>query len=268
MHIIEKFVTAKGTSQECEDMVVVNQHFLGIIDGATDKTGLLYNGKTGGRWLAETLQNKITELPAEYSFAQALEQLSQWVSHALLTTSSRQAPPSASLILYSRARREVWRLGSIHLLIDGISSPYHHPLEEISAQARAAYLQLLLESGVSKEELLVNDHGRTLILPILKEEYRLANHPQHHLGYGVFNGKSIPLHFQEVYTVPFATEVVFASDGYLTAADDLQTAELQLQQSLTSDPLRIKEFPATKACGSGASSFDDRAYLRFLTPLQ
>lgn len=101
-------------------------------------------------------------------------------------------------------------------------------------------------------------------MPILKAQNVLANTDSANpLGFGVLDGRRVPPRYLEVFDLDESiTEVVLASDGYLSAASTLKEAEADLAASLTSDPLRIGEHASTKAVGPGASSYDDRTYIR------
>jgi hypothetical protein len=63
MEVLEQFVEAKsGRPAKCEDFVVVGDHFLAVIDGATDKTGAKFRGVSGGRFAAEVIGAAIPNL--------------------------------------------------------------------------------------------------------------------------------------------------------------------------------------------------------------
>ena len=51
---IEYFIEGKegatpAGNAKCEDGLFYNNHFIAVFDGATDKSGKVYNGKKGGR---------------------------------------------------------------------------------------------------------------------------------------------------------------------------------------------------------------------------
>ncbi len=49
MQVVEQFVQAKtGNLETCEDAIYVDDNFVAIIDGATNKTSKLWDGKTCG----------------------------------------------------------------------------------------------------------------------------------------------------------------------------------------------------------------------------
>jgi hypothetical protein len=52
---VEYFIEGKrgpGAEDLCEDGLFFNEHYLLVVDGASDKTGLLYEGHTGG-WICK-----------------------------------------------------------------------------------------------------------------------------------------------------------------------------------------------------------------------
>lgn len=132
------------------------------------------------------------------------------------------------------------------------------------AEARAAYLHCLLAEGHQAADLAREDPGRALVLPVLQRQSLLANRFEAGpLGFGVLDGRRVPDRFIEVFPLgEDALEVTMASDGYLSAAERLAQAEQELAASLCVDPLRIGAHPSTKGLAPGATSFDDRTYLR------
>ncbi|WP_424534368.1 hypothetical protein ACOZ38_29250 [Sphaerisporangium viridialbum] len=102
------------------------------------------------------------------------------------------------------------------------------------------------------------------MLPVLQRQSLLANRPDAGpLGFGLLDGRGVPDRFIETFPLhEDAFEVTLASDGYLSAAEHLAQAEQELGASLRADPLRIGAHPSTKGLAPGATSFDDRTYIR------
>ena len=80
----------------------------------------------------------------------------------------------------------------------------------------------------------------------------------------MLDGTVIPTRYIEVFALAGVQEVVIASDGYLSAAPTLESAEQALALSLAEDPQRMTTNPGTKGVKPGAESFDDRTYIRLL----
>ena len=121
--VVEEFVEGKATDRACEDLIVVTSSFAAVIDGATDATGMLYDGKGGGLVAAETLASAIEALDPNANareFADELTTRLQTLARGADDQDSVSAHwPSASLVCLSFARREVWRIGDCSFLVDG-----------------------------------------------------------------------------------------------------------------------------------------------------
>lgn len=261
MKIIEQFIEGRqGDPARCEDQVVLCDDFLALLDGATDEGGQYYEGMPAGLFAARRLARQITEMPEDLTAEEAVRFLSD-----ALPEGPAKPQPQCDILLYSRQRQETWRIGTLHLLLDQVPYPSSRHIDETTSAARAAYNETLLSEGVPLEELLQNDPGRQLILPLLRRQRFFANESSSPWGYGVINGREVPGSFIEVFPVRPGTEVVFASDGYPEALSSLEASEKMLRERLQRDPLLLEHPPSTKGLRPGQTSFDDRAYLRFQT---
>lgn len=261
MRILERFVQGKAEDLSlCEDMIVLSDDYLAILDGATDEGGELIEGVSSGLFAARRVAKALVELPAQASANEAIEYLS-----GSLPSGSTKPKPQCDAIIFSRARQEVWRVGTIHLLIDNIPYPPTKRIDEITSQARAAYNQSLLMSGQNIKEIAEKDPGRELVLPLLRLQRQFANEARSEWGYGTLNGEPVPAFFLEVFPVEKGSDVVFASDGYTEALPSLHESEEVLARRLRDDPLLLRQPPATKGLRPEQISFDDRSFLRFQT---
>jgi hypothetical protein len=171
--------------------------------------------------------------------------------------------PSCSLAIYSHARREVWRVGDVGILLDGEARMASKRIDEAASQARAAMIAALLAAGETVQSLKADDKGRAFILPLLQRQHLFANRAGDGFGYGVMNGDDIPAEYIEIHTAQHVREIVLASDGYPHLRPTLAQSEDELQHILREDPLLYKLYPSTKGLLAGQVSFDDRSYLRF-----
>lgn len=246
--------------------------FVAVIDGATDKSGLLHaGGRTGGRLAAEAVAGAVQDLDPDVDPFTAVEELTHAVSRLRLelgVPEDTTTPPSAAVAILSLSRREVWRVGDIHMGVRTGRTLQPYPGEKgvdvATSLARSAYTACLLAAGVDPDEIARDDPGRRFILPLLEAQGALANAPTlTPFAYGVVDGSPVPARLVEVLPLPtLSCEVILASDGYLSAAASLSDAEEQLSVSLAKDPLRIGVNRGTKGLRPGASSFDDRTYVR------
>jgi hypothetical protein len=162
---------------------------------------------------------------------------------------------------YVAARREVWRVGDVHVRIGPDTHPPLGRLDEVMTGARAALLRALLLEGADPQTLATDDPGAALIKPIETREHLFRNRDADDpLAFGAIDGRTVPERFLEVFPVAPGATVILASDGYPVAAATLADAEAYLRADLERDPLRIGRHPGFRA--RGPVSFDDRAYIR------
>jgi hypothetical protein len=112
-------------------------------------------------------------------------------------------------------------------------------------------------------EGLVHDYARDAVLPDL-----IAAMEGENSEYAVIDG--FPIYRPGIRLISLnpevvPAEVVLASDGYPYLQPTLKASEESLTSLLQSDPYLIDRFKATKGKMKGNTSFDDRAYIRFIT---
>lgn len=263
MRIIEASTIGKSPDDSlCEDSIALSDDFAAVIDGATDKTGALYEGRPGGRFASEVLCTAVRELPADASGPMAIEVLTERLREAI--AGGPADGPSASIAIYSRARREIWQVGDVSYsaIAPRLRRPTKKAIDTYAAGVRSALTQALLNGGAQVDALRISDPGREAILPLLREQFRLRN-KSGPWSYAALDGDRVP--FQKVIIAPVpddAKEVIIYSDGYPRPARSLEQAEETLQRLLEEDPLCIGRLRGTKGWKPMNRSFDDRAYLR------
>ena len=263
--IIESLIMGKsGKEQECEDVMVISEHFYAVIDGVTSKFPIKYEGKSTGRYCAELLGNAISSLDRSANAKDALEALNAEVKKAYGDTKiTEENKMQASIIIYSKARREVFSYGDCQLMINGRSFDHKKRIDTLLEELRAFTVKTYLKEGGKEEDLYQNDVGREAILPFLKKQSLFAN-KEGYFGYAVMDGTGINESLIKTYKLNEGDEVVLASDGYPRLFPTLKESEEHLALVLKSDPLSINENMQTKMKASQSLSFDDRTYLRFI----
>ena len=119
--IKEKIIIGKtGNMDTCEDIIAVNENFIAVIDGVTSKFSIKYNGMTSGRYCAEALSKALLELDSKVDAKNALNVLNEAVKRAYngsdITLENKM---QGCIIIYSRARKEIWSYGDCKLMING-----------------------------------------------------------------------------------------------------------------------------------------------------
>lgn len=269
--VVEEFVEGKSTNRACEDITVVTSDFAAVIDGATDETGALFNGKSGGLVAAETLASAIEGLAPSSTAREFADELSGSLKRAMRTVEDDDAPerwPSASLVCLSFARREVWRIGDCSFLVDGEAHLGTKRVDDAAYGFRAAINASLIAAGTPLEEIRRNDPGAGYARALHDLQQQLSNR-EGPWGFGCINGRFVPDQFVEVFPIAREVdEVVLASDGFPDLRSTLEASETRLRELLEIDPAAVAElWGVGKAFRPGANSVDDRAYLRLSSPL-
>ena len=264
MKIIESSIIGKKSPEACEDGMVVTDDFIAVIDGSTSKTPKHLNpDMKNGRYAMMLISEYIREeLKADASVDDFCQGVTAYIYNKVyeklgVEERLKEHPEkrlTASAILYSRTRNEVWMVGDCQAIIDGKLYENGKPYELEIARKRVE----LIEQGLSPAE------ARKQIEPLLIEAM-LSGQNQ---TYTVIDG--FPIYREGVKVVALKTkpvsspnEVVLASDGYPFLKPTLAESEAALLHLIAHDPQCIHDFIATKGLVAGNKSFDDRTYIRF-----
>jgi hypothetical protein len=270
MEIVEKFTESKTLrAEENEDALFISDAFIAVVDGATSKSARLFGGKSGGRAVAEEIISSLKTIDSQIAPDGAIAVLTSRVYEKIVgpTFGRRKVVgdrPNASLVVFSRARMEIWRVGDCHFAINGQVNYGWKRIDTITSEFRSAFNRALLLSGRTVSQLRERDTGREQILPLLKKQSLFMNNPHAgNLAYGVIDGNSEALKFLQVFQVPANAEVILASDGFPQVCGTLEESNSALSHIVRDDPLLIERSVQTKGVAKGRRSFDDRTYVRF-----
>lgn len=279
MKIIESSIIGKKSQEACEDGMVVTDDFIAVIDGSTSKTPKHLNpDMKNGRYAMMLISEYIREeLKADASVDDFCQGVTAYVYNKVyeklgVEERLKEHPEerlTASAILYSRTRNEVWMVGDCQAIIDGKLYENGKPYEQEIARKRVE----LIEQGLSPAE------ARKQIEPLLIEAMLSGQNQTYTVidGFPIYQegvkvvalkmksaSSSIEVYFQE-QTKPISSpnEVVLASDGYPFLKPTLAASEAALAEQIANDPQNIHSFIATKGIVEGNKSFDDRTYIRF-----
>ena len=254
MIITEQFICGKHTADDCEDGIVVSNDFAAVIDGSTSKTPTrLDPSMKNGRFAMLLISEYIKQMPANYTIYDFCRDITLRIAEEYnkrgITERMAEYPEerlTASAIIYSDSRKEVWMVGDCQAIIDGTYYDNSKPYEQEIAMQRAT----LIKKGMSPKD------ARRAIEPHLIKAMLEGQNRQ----YAVIDGT--PIYMSGTRIVKASHSVVLASDGYPTLLPTLSESEEALAQHLTEDPQNIGDFVATKGLVEGNISFDDRAYIK------
>ena len=279
MKIIESNIIGKKSQETCEDGLVMTDDFIAVIDGSTSKTPkhlspYMKNGRYAMMLISEYIRKELKVDASVDDFCQGVSAYIYNKVYEKLGVEKRlkehpEERLTASAILYSRTRNEVWMVGDCQAIIDGKLYENGKPYEEKSARKRVE----LIEQGLSPAE------ARKQIEPLLIEVMLSGQNQTYTVidGFPIYRegvkvvalktkpvSSSIETYFQE-QTKPVSSpnEVVLASDGYPFLEPTLAASEASLAEQIANDPKNIHSFIATKGIVEGNKSFDDRTYIRF-----
>ena len=280
MDIIESSIIGKKSPEACEDGMVVTDDFIAVIDGSTSKTPKHLNpDMKNGRYAMMLISEYIREeLKADASVDDFCQGVTAYIYNKVyeklgVEERLKEHPEerlTASAILYSRTRNEVWMVGDCQAIIAGKLYENGKPYEQEIARKRVE----LIEQGLSPAE------ARKQIEPLLIEAMLSGQNQTYTVidGFPIYRegvkvvalktkpvSSSIETYFQE-QTKPVSSpnEVVLASDGYPFLKPTLAASEAALAEQIANDPQNIHSFIATKGIVEGNKSFDDRTYIRFV----
>lgn len=268
--IIEQALTGKaGDASLCEDALVITPGFAAVIDGATSKSPLRFSGKTTGRVAAELLSEVVAALPADATLDRFVTEAGErfvafYRCNGILERAAAEPACrlTASVAVYSDARREVWSVGDCRLRLGDTVFMPEKAVDVRLAGKRAAAIEAYLAQGGLPDALRVHDVGRMAIASELREQLSAQNNPELPEAYGVIDGFTPYAADVHCYRVEPGSEVVLSTDGYPLPLSTLSAAEHYLGEILRDDPLCFRRYKSTKGRYDGCLSFDDRAYVR------
>jgi hypothetical protein len=269
--VIQRFVVSKtGVPADCEDAVFISDNFAAVVDGATTpeiQPPTARSGRIAAQLLVEALGSLPADIAAHAAVGRLNSELLDWYRASKRVHVAQEDPTqraSASVIIFSRYRREVWSVGDCTVRIGDRSCRNESSLERVAAEARSVVLEAALVTGSTIYELAQRDPGRAAIEPLLHANRVLRNaRSEYEYAHPGLDGFLAQDYVPEVYVVPDEVdEIVLASDGYPIVERTLEESERRLEEILREDPLCFRLFKATKGRYDGALSFDDRAYLR------
>ena len=288
MKIIESSIIGKKSPEACEDGMVVTDDFIAVIDGSTSKTPKhlnpdMKNGRYAMMLISEYIREELKTDASVDEFCQGVTAYIYNKVYEKLGVEERlkehpEERLTASAILYSRTRNEVWMVGDCQAIIAGKLYENGKPYEEKIARKRVELIAQGLSPAEARKQIepllieaMLSGQNQTYTVidgfPIYREGVKVVS---------VSDSSSVQDSVPASDSVPCSdsasasgtisvssSEIVLASDGYPFLEPTLAASEAALAEQIANDPQNIHSFIATKGIVEGNKSFDDRTYIRF-----
>ena len=289
MKIIESSIIGKKSPEACEDGMVVTDDFIAVIDGSTSKTPKhlnpdMKNGRYAMMLISEYIREELKADASVDDFCQGVTAYIYNKVYEKLGVEERlnehpEERLTASAILYSRTRNEVWMVGDCQAIIDGKLYENGKPYEEKIARKRVELIEQGLSPAEARKQIepllikaMLSGQNQTYTVidgfPIYREGVKVVSvSDSSSVQDSVPASDSVPCSDSASAsdTIPSSSsEVVLASDGYPFLKPTLAASEAALAEQIANDPQNIHSFIATKGIVEGNKSFDDRTYIRFV----
>ena len=295
MKIIESSIIGKKSPEACEDGMVVTDDFIAVIDGSTSKTPKHLNpDMKNGRYAMMLISEYIREeLKADASVDDFCQGVTAYIYNKVyeklgVEERLKEHPEerlTASAILYSRTKNEVWMVGDCQAIIDGKLYENGKPYEEKIARKRVELIEQGLSPAEARKQIepllieaMLSGQNQTYTVidgfPIYREGVKVVsvsdscsvqNSVSSSDSCSVQDTVSCSDSASASDTIPSSSsEIVLASDGYPFLKPTLAASEAALAEQIANDPQNIHSFIATKGIVEGNKSFDDRTYIRFV----
>lgn len=289
MKIIESSIIGKKSPEACEDGMVVTDDFIAVIDGSTSKTPKHLNpDMKNGRYAMMLISEYIwEELKADASVDDFCQGVTAYIYNKVyeklgVEERLKEHPEerlTASAILYSRTRNEVWMVGDCQAIIDGKLYENGKPYEQEIARKRVELIEQGLSPAEARKQIepllikaMLSGQNQTYTVidgfPIYREGVKVVSvSVSSSVQDSVPASDSVPCSdsVSASGTISVSSsEIVLASDGYPFLKPTLAASEAALAEQIANDPQNIRSFIATKGIVEGSKSFDDRTYIRFV----
>ena len=288
MKIIESSIIGKKSPEACEDGMVITDDFIAVIDGSTSKTPKHLNpDMKNGRYAMMLISEYIREeLKADASVDDFCQGVTAYIYNKVyeklgVEERLKEHPEerlTASAILYSRTRNEVWMVGDCQAIIAGKLYENGKPYEQEIARKRVELIEQGLSPAEARKQIeallieaMLSGQNQTYTVidgfPIYREGVKVVSVSDScSVSDTVPASDSVPCSDSVSASGTFfvsSSEIVLASDGYPFLEPILAASEAALAEQIANDPQNIHSFIATKGIVEGNKSFDDRTYIRF-----
>lgn len=243
---IEQFTEGKNPPKN-EDLMGYNENTIVLSDGATDKSGQDFEGRTGGELAAEvvvkvSLGSEKTGEALVTDITTALNSLYEKINPNALNDSAYRFAATLVVAKLVNDQLIITQVGDSSFRINGKETYTNNKIvDALTATTRKHYIELTGDVAGSRD----------YIMPLLKVQHIYQNNADSPLGYGVIDGSPVPPKFIQTFTFnkDDVTTLELVSDGYYgvfpeaTTVDAYEALHKHIEET---DPNKCGEFASTK----------------------
>jgi hypothetical protein len=256
MHV-DVFTQGK-TKDKNEDFFGYDDTTFVVADGATDKSGKIYDGKTGGEIVSDMIVK--TCLSSKLNGTELVDQINTQIAEIYKTleitkdtTLNAKYRFSGTFVCLRRVGTEIiiTALGDVGYRLNGVEAfTEQKQIDTDNAKIRATYIKNTGDVTGS----------RRLLYPHLIKQFAYQNIPSHILGYGAIDGTPTPEKYVNLFYYPASLikTIEIFTDGYYYSlpktGQSIQDWEEMIKKIDQEDPHKYKTYKSTK-------SLDDRTVM-------
>lgn len=243
---VEFFTKGRHESKN-EDIFNYTENTFVLSDGATDKSGNLFDGKSGGEIISkllveESLKCNLNGKELIEYLTKKVKELYEKINPGAINDGSMRFSATLICSRIDGNKLKITQIGDSNFRINGKDLYTNDKIiDKINAEARSAYIKNTKDVSGSRE----------YILPLLKEQYKYQNNPDSILGYGFIDGTLIPNKFIKYFEFDLneidTLEII--SDGYFSIPQkvSIEAYEKEYQNVEEEDPDKYKKYLSTKS---------------------
>ena len=231
-----------------EDYFDYNETCFAIADGATDKSGRIYDGKTGGELVSRIVVNEClssnlngiklvnhlnNKIKALYKKLEILEEIKDPKYRFTCGFICIRLINNKIIITY---------LGDLGIRING--TELYQEIKQVdinNSEKRSRYIRETKDIKGS----------RAHIMPLLLKQFEYQNNPKELLGYGVIDGTKTPSKFVKIleYDKKKIQLIELFTDGYFDIPQEIsiEAWEKSFEKVEKEDPDKWKKYKSTKS---------------------
>lgn len=282
--VIEKYTISKfGDEIRNEDNLIISNRYYGVIDGATDKSGVNWSENKnefipGGKILSDVIKEEFEKSEEDINVIEKNIRMKFFdiSKKRNIDLINYNILPAASVLVYDSLKNKIYSVGDCQFSLiydNGEQSELFvdkKTIDVITSKLRKSMIQIYKSLGIDPFDNN-QDLGRDFILPFLKNQSYLQNQNKggkwmNGLSYDILNFKVIDgIHGVKFnsYNVPEnVKEIIMTTDGIRFPKKTLNETLEHHNNLLNLDPHCINELLTTKGLMDGQISFDDMSYLR------